>query len=74
MKAVYYLLAVSLALLLSLGITGLFVVCSSNSIEDITLVGWIATTLVTLCLVCVSIMIVHDATKPTKEDGVHHTI
>ena len=74
MKAVYYILAICVALLLSMGITGFFVACCCITVKDITLVGWLATTLVSLILVCVGIMIVHDATKPVKEEGVHHTI
>lgn len=74
MKAIYYILAISLALLITFGITSFFVTMMVLSTKDITLAGWIATFLVAVCLVCVSIMIVHDVTKPTKEEGVHHTI
>jgi hypothetical protein len=74
MKAVYYILAISLALLFTVGIVGFIVTCSCLSVKDITLVGWLATTLVSLILVCVGIMIVHDATKPTKEEGVVHSV
>lgn len=74
MKAIYYILAISLALLFTVGIVGFFVTCSCLSVKDITLVGWLTSTLIGICLVCVGIMIVHDATKPNKEDGVVHSV